>query len=170
MDFYTLIKERYSCKKYSDKRVSDELLQKILAAGNAAPTAKNQQSQRIYVANNDDALEKIDKVTPCRYGAQTVLLFTYNKNEVYIYPGEEKNTGMEDVSIVATHIMLAAANECVNSCWVNNFDIKETRELFNIPDEEDIVLLMDIGYAAEGAGPLANHEKSKELSETVRYL
>ena len=49
MDFYELVKARYSVRKYADKPVEGEKLQKVLAAGAAAPTAKNQQPQHIYV-------------------------------------------------------------------------------------------------------------------------
>ena len=44
MDFYELVKARYSVRKYADKPVEEEKLQKVLAAGAAAPTAKNQQN------------------------------------------------------------------------------------------------------------------------------
>lgn len=49
MNFSDVIKERYSCKKFSERQVEEEKLQKILQAGRLAPTAKNLQEQRIYV-------------------------------------------------------------------------------------------------------------------------
>ncbi|MBR6245270.1 nitroreductase family protein, partial [bacterium] len=49
MDFIELAKKRYSVRSYSDKKVEKEILDRILEAGNIAPTAQNQQSQRIYV-------------------------------------------------------------------------------------------------------------------------
>ena len=49
MEFNDVIRNRYSCKKYSDRAVSDEQLEAILAAGRVAPTAKNLQEQHIYV-------------------------------------------------------------------------------------------------------------------------
>ncbi len=170
MEYYELIKERFSCKKYSERKIEDSLLLKILEAGNLAPTAKNQQSQRIFVISSEEGLKKIDGAGPCRYNAPVVLLFCYNRNEVYIYPDDDRNTGIEDASIVATHIMLAAANEGINSCWVNNFSVRSIKESFELDADTEPVLLMDLGYAADGAGPLANHEKKKELNETVRFI
>ena len=67
-------------------------------------------------------------------------------------------------------MILAAANEGVNSCWVNNFDPDVLAAELGLPENEEILMLMDLGYAAEGAGPLPNHGKRKELSETVSYL
>ena len=46
MDFKEVVKNRYSCKKYSDRQVEAEKLDAILAAGRLAPTAKNLQEQR----------------------------------------------------------------------------------------------------------------------------
>ena len=49
MEFREVIKNRYSCKKYSDRQVEKEKLEAILNAGRLAPTAKNLQEQHIYV-------------------------------------------------------------------------------------------------------------------------
>ena len=86
MEFTEVIRNRYSCKKFSLKPVEEEKLQEILAAGRLAPTAKNLQEQRIYVAKSPESLAKIDQVTPCRYGAGTVLVVAYDKNNVFTYP------------------------------------------------------------------------------------
>lgn len=119
MEFKTLSQRRFSCKKYSDKRVEDDLLNEILECGRLAPTAKNLQEQHIYVARSAESLAKIDECTPCRYGAPVVLIVAFNKNNVYTYPGGKRDSGIEDASIVATHLMLAAADAGVDSCWVN---------------------------------------------------
>ena len=79
----------------------------ILAAGHLAPTAKNLQGQRIYVVQSAEGVAKIDALTPCRYGAPTVLLVAYDKNSIFVFPGGKTNSGEEDASIVATHMMLA---------------------------------------------------------------
>ena len=106
MDFSEVIKNRYSCKKFSDRKVEKEKLDKILEAGRVAPTAKNLQEQHIYVVQSENGLAAIDKVTPCRYGAPVVLVVAYNKNNVFTYPGEKRDSGIEDASIVARHMLL----------------------------------------------------------------
>ena len=102
MEFTEVIKNRYSCKNYEAKQVEKEQLQAILEAGRVAPTAKNLQEQKIYVVQSEEGLAKIDKVTPCRYGAPTVLVVAFNKNNVFTYPGEKRDSGIEDAAIVAT--------------------------------------------------------------------
>lgn len=113
MEFSDVIKNRYSCKKFSSEQIGKDKLDAILEAGRVAPTAKNLQEQHIYVVQSESALETIDKLTPCRYNAPTVLIVAYNKNNVFTYLGDKRNSGIEDATIVATHLMLAAYNEGV---------------------------------------------------------
>ena len=170
MDFSEVIKNRYSCKKFSDRKVEKEKLDKILEAGRVAPTAKNLQEQHIYVVQSENGLAAIDKVTPCRYGAPVVLVVAYNKNNVFTYPGEKRDSGIEDASIVATHMLLAAYNEGVDSCWINFFNPDELAQALNLPEDEEVLMLLDLGIAAEGTKALPNHNSRKELTETVTYM
>ena len=170
MDFMETVKNRYSCKKFDGRPVPQDKLDAILEAGRLAPTAKNLQEQHIYVAQTPQALAKIDGVTPCRYGASTVLVVAFDRNNVFTYPGEQRDSGVEDASIVATHLMLAAAAVGIDSCWINFFDPEAAAKELHLPENEEVLMLLDLGYAAEGASPLANHSQRKELSETVKYI
>lgn len=170
MEFKEVVKNRYSCKKYGTKKVEEEKLAAILEAGRLAPTAKNLQEQHIYVLRSEESLAKVDKVTPCRYGAPTVLAVAFDSKNVFTYPGGKRDSGIEDATIVATHLILAAADEGVDSCWVNNFDPEKLEQDLGLPENEKILMLLDLGYAAEGAGPLPNHFARKPLTDTVSYL
>ena len=66
--------------------------------------------------------------------------------------------------------MLAAANEGVDSCWLNCIDLAKAHKEFGLPDNEEVLMILDLGYAKEGTGPLANHGCRKPLTETVTYL
>lgn len=169
MEFCDVVKNRYSCKKYSDRQVSKEQLDAILEAGRLAPTAKNLQEQHVYVLQSDEALALVDELTPCRYGAPTVLAVAFDTGNVFTYPGGERDSGIEDATIVATHLTLAACNAGVDSCWVNFFDPALAKEKLDLPENEEILMLLDLGYAAEGAGPLPNHTDRKPLADTVTY-
>ena len=156
MEFKEVVKNRFSCKKYSSRKLEAAKLEAILEAGRLAPTAKNLQEQHVYVVQSEEMLTKIDGVTPCRYGAPTVLVVAFDKNNVFTYPGGKRDSGVEDATIVATHMILAAADEGVDT--------------IDLPENEEILMLLDLGYAAEGAGPLPNHSSRKLLAETVSYL
>lgn len=66
--------------------------------------------------------------------------------------------------------MLSAANEGVDSCWLNFFDPAQAARTLGLPENEEVLMLLDLGYAAPGAGPLPNHASRKPLEETVMYL
>lgn len=177
MEFTEVIKNRYSCKKYdSSRQLSTSQLNAILEAGRLAPTAKNLQEQHVYVVQSAESLAKVDKCTPCRYGAPTVLIVAFDKTNVYTYPTargpetDHRQSGIEDAAIVATHMMLAAANEGVDSCWLNCVYIDELHASLSLPDNEEIMMLLDLGFAAEGATPLPNHFSRKPLDETVSFM
>lgn len=171
MEFKEVIIKRYSCKKYdSARQISDSQLNAILEAGRLAPTAKNLQEHHIYVAQSEESLAKIDEATPCRYGAPTVLVVTFDKSNVYTYPDGKRKSGIEDAAIVATHLMLAAANEGVDSCWLNCVHIDQLHDALSLPDNEEILMLLDLGFSAPGTKPLANHNSRKPLTDTVTKL
>ena len=129
MEFRKVIQDRYSCKKYSARKVEEDKILAILEAGRLAPTAKNLQEQHIYVLQSE-----------------------------------------KDATIVATHLVIAAADEGVDSCWVNRFDPDLLKEGLGLPENEEILMLLDLGYAADDAKPLPNHFSRKDLSETVTYI
>ena len=170
MEFREVIRNRFSCRKYSDRPVEPEKLAAVLEAGRLAPTAKNLQEQRIYVIRSAEVLARIDIATPCRFGAPVVIAVAFDKSNVYTYPGSQRESGVEDATIVATHLMLAAANEGVDSCWLNCIDLAKAHKEFGLPDNEEVLMILDLGYAKEGTGPLANHGSRKPLTETVTYL
>lgn len=170
MNFLDLAKKRYSCKNFDGRKVDKEKLTSILEAGRLAPTAKNLQEQHIYVVESPEGLAKVDEVTPCRYGASTVLMIAFDTNNTFVYPGEKRDSGIEDASIVTTHMILAAADENVDSCWINFFDPEQAAKTFNLPENEEVLALLDLGYKAEGVKPLPKHTSRKDLSETVTYL
>lgn len=170
MEFTQVIEGRYSCKNFSARQLAPAQLDAILAAGRVAPTAKNLQEQRIYVIQSAQGLAKIDASTPCRYGAPTCLVVAFDRSNVFTYPGGKRDSGVEDASIVATHLMLAAANAGVDSCWLNFFDPDKLAQALGLPENEEILMILDLGFAAEGVTPLPNHSARKPLTETVRYL
>ena len=68
-DFLELACERYSVRKYSDKQIEDEKLEKILKAAQVAPTGNNFQPQRVFVIKSEEGLEKIRSFTPYCFNA-----------------------------------------------------------------------------------------------------
>ena len=167
MEYEEVIRKRTSVRKFSDKTLEQEKLNKILEAGRLAPTAKNSQPNKIYVVKSKEGLEKIDKASRCRYGASTVLIICGNKEEAY-HKGEYSTYEM-DSCIIATHMMLEATNLDVDNIWIESFDESILREEFSIPNEYTPVCLLPLGYKTEDCPMNPLHDKRKSIEDLVEY-
>lgn len=172
MSFLELAAERYSVRAYSDKPVEAAKIEKILQAAKLAPTARNLQPQVIYMLTSKEAVAKASSVCQCIYGAPVVALVCYDKNRVWTNPLQKGyDSGEIDCSIVCTHMMMAAWEEGIGSCWVRFFNADNISQAFNLPDNIVPVSILDLGYAAEGCKPnAANHSSSRAQEEMVTFL
>ena len=105
--FMDLVKERYSVRHYLPRAIEPEKLNAVLEAGRVAPTASNNQPQRVKVIKGAD-LAKMDECTPCRFGAPAALLVCYDREACWKRSFDGALSGEVDASIVTTHMMLAA--------------------------------------------------------------
>ena len=167
-DFETVIRNRTATRKFKEKKIEIEKINKIIEAGRLAPTAKNLQPQKIYVANSNEAIEKIDKVSPCRYGAPTVLIVCSDKN--IAFTKGKYSTYEMDACIVATHMMLEATNIGVDNIWLEMFDKQELIKQFNLKENIEPICLIPIGYKADDYTGNPLHNQRKDLKETVEFI
>lgn len=170
MKFIDLAQERYSLRKFSDKPVEKDKLELVLKAGRFAPTACNNQPQRILVIESSEAREKLKKCTPCHFNAPVALLVCYDRAASARRQYDDYDTGEADASIVATHMMLQIADLGMGSTWVAHFDPAAVRNEFSLPESVVPVALLPFGYPAQDAAPNAQmHNSRKALEETVVY-
>ena len=172
MKYSELVKARYSCRKFSDKPVSDEVLRKIIEAGRLAPTAKNVQPVKLWVLKSDEALAKIKSCTPFKWmeNAQAVIAVGGTTEGAFVRPSDGRNFEDVDASIIATHIMLAVHDLGLASTWVGMFDAVKAKELFPEMADYDLVALFPIGYPADDAVPSERHTLRKSFDEMVKFL
>lgn len=169
MDFTALAASRYSVRSFSDKPVPADLLKKVLEAGRLAPTAMNRQSQRVYVIQSPEAMEKLFSVRTC-YGAPVVLLICGDTDEACNRPKVDHCLAEMDASIVASHMMLEAAELGLGTCWMCAFEPAKVAEAFDLPAHITPYLLMPVGYASDDCQPSPRHTDRKALEETVFFL
>lgn len=167
MEFEKVIRERFSVRKFKSDLVSDELINKILEAGNLAPTAKNNQPQKIYVVKSKEGLDKIDKASPCRYNAPVCLIVASDKNKAW--SKENYSTYEMDACIVATHMMLEATNVGVDNIWIEMFDKDIIKQEFDLDANIEPICLIPLGYKTDDCEPSVMHNKRKNISEIVEY-
>lgn len=137
MDFFKVITKRQSIKKYlPGKTIPDKDINKILEMVSLAPSAKNLQSYKIFVAKDR---EPIEKLFPCYYNqrsdfiknAALILIFCQDPNQAEEHFGERgKNLySLQDATISATYAMLTATALGYGSCWVGNFETDEVQKV-----------------------------------------
>lgn len=169
MEYFDLIKKRFSVRKFKEDKLSHSDIEKILKAGHLAPTGCNNQPQRIFVFQSDEAMEKLKACTKCHFNAPNALLVCYNKDEVWRRKYDGKSCGVADASIVTTHMMLAAADIGVGTTWVMHFDPAAIAREFEIPENIVPVALLVMGYPAEDAEPLNLHSEYRDINDIVSY-
>ena len=155
-DFLDLAKARYSVRKFLDKKVPKDIIEKILKA-------------RIIVVESAEGLAKIKECTRCHFDAPLVFIISYNKEECWTRPYDGKLSGDIDASIVTTHMMLEAANLGIGSCWVMHYRPEVLKEKFNLPDNLESTALLVMGYPAEDAKPAPGHDKCRPDSELISW-
>lgn len=171
MDLEEVLYNRCSVRHFSNKLIEKSVLDKIIEATIAAPTAKNKQPFRIYIYSKKEDLDIIDSLTACRYDAPYVALFTYNEDEMWVNEEDKSiNSGIEDVSIAATFFMLEAFNLGVDTCWVNLFNNKKLEKTLSLPKNEHSVLLMPFGYRLDGVKASRLHGTKRNIEDLVKIV
>ena len=168
MEFKKVITERETVRKFDGRKPSEEQLNAILEAGRIAPTAHNNQPQRVYVLESEEALAKMDKAHPCRYGASTVLMVCADKDVALTYQG--KNAFEVDGSIAATHMLLAAYNAGVDSVWLGIFTPEDVQKIFGLPENMVPICFIDLGFRTADYKGNPMHSRKNTMEQMVTRM
>ena len=169
-NFLELAKERYSCRKLTDKPIEPEKINRILQAAISAPTAKNIQPYKIWKISSAEGIEKVKQTTNFTFGAGLILAVGVETEKAFVRPFDNLNYGLIDGSIIATHIMLAVQDEGLGTTWVGYFDAPKLQELIPEMKNYEMIALFPIGYPAEDAKPSNRHEDRRAVSEVVTEI
>lgn len=176
---FNVIKERYSVRKYEDRPIEDEKLQMILEAARLAPSASNTQPWHFYVVKDKEKIKALSEKMPLGTKVvinsfiaqapvviaatagpvnllQKITTFIVNKRWYYI-----------DVAIALEHMVLTAWELGIGSCWIGWFDEKKVKKLLDIPQGEEVIDLLTLGYPEEKRLPFPKHRK--KLEEIIKY-
>lgn len=169
MGFLELAKARYSCRSFLDKKVEKEKLEQILEAGRIAPTAVNYQPQRVLVVQDEKKLERLSECTRFGWGAPVIMIICYDKKVSWKRKFDGQDEGVVDASIATTHMMLEIQELGLGTTWIGSFDPAKVREVYEIPENLEIVAILPVGYPAEGAKPSEAHERRNSMDEMVYW-
>jgi nitroreductase len=161
MDLYEAILNRRSIRKYSDREITQEAIDRLLKSAMYAPSAMNNQAWQFVVINEREKLDQIFKII-----SQEILLSTRVAILVCGDLNLEKNIDyiQQNCSAATQNLMLCAHGLGLGSCWIGVYPTKETisglQKLFNLPEFVIPISLVSLGYPAEN--PVADERYKPE--------
>ena len=168
MEFSDVITKRYSVRGYLDKDVEDEKLQYVLKAATIAPTGVNAQPFKVYVIDTKKYSEELSEIYSAKWFVEApyVLCVVAVKDEAWTRRWDSKNISDIDATIVMDHIILAATDVGLGTCYIGAFKKYKAHEFLNLKENEEPVLFTPLGYG--NAEP--RETPRKELDEFVVYI
>lgn len=150
MEFSDLIQQRYSTRAYKSLPVPEDALQRVLEAARMAPTAANRQPFQLVVVHTAGREAELARIYGNAWFTQAPIVIC-----ACSVPGQAwkrrdgKNYADVDVAIAMDHLILAAANEGLGTCWIGAFDPAAAREVLGLPEDVEPVVFTPLGYPAD---------------------
>lgn len=167
MEFEDLIRARYSVRAYRPEPVEEAKLARVLEAARLAPTACNRQPFRILVIPKAGRETELLRIYPRPWFVQAPLLIAACGLPAENWVRRDgKNYNDVDVTIAMDHLILAAANEGLGTCWVAAFDPAAAREVLRLEPGLEPVAFTPLGYPADSPRP----KQRKASTELFRRL
>ncbi len=178
MKLIDLIMRRQSVRRYKDKAIEKDKLDRCLEAARLAPSACNAQPWKFIVVDEAELVKKVARETWDRVAAfnkfvdqaPVIIVITIEKSPLVPTLGgriKNKEYPLIDIGIAAEHFCLQAAEEGLGSCMLGWYNEKKIQQLLNIPKNRRIGLLISLGYEPEG---YKQREKiRKDLAKVVSY-
>lgn len=151
MNFLELVKSRYSVRGYLQRGVEPEKLEYILQCARVAPSACNRQPWRIIVLRDTEARQSVAE-SASRFGwlneAPLLLVVVADDSQAWHRGCDGRNHADIDAAIITEHIVLAATEQGLGSCWVCAFDVEQCHKALSLGNNERAVAIIPIGYAS----------------------
>ena len=161
-----LVGKRYSVRSYKPDPVENDKLQQVLEAARLAPTAANRQAFQIIVIHTQGREDELSRIytRPWFVQAPIVICICAITDEAWVRR-DGKSYADVDVAIAMDHLILAATDLGLGTCWIGAFDPITARETLGLPEQASPIAFTPLGYPADQPAP----KRRKSLSELVRY-
>jgi nitroreductase len=166
MDFSELVKARYSVRAYRSDPVEEDKLREVLEAARLAPTAANRQPFQLIVIHTAGREEELGRIYGREWFVQAPLVICACgvPAQGWVRMDGKSYTDV-DVSIVMDHLVLAATDLGLGTCWIAAFDPVAACEVLGLPEGVEPVAFTPLGYPADEAGAKAR----KPLADLIRH-
>ncbi|MBD3321962.1 MAG: nitroreductase [Chitinivibrionales bacterium] len=166
MSFLDIVKSRFSVRGYENKPVEDEKIGAVLEAGRLAPSACNIQPWHFVVIKNESTKHRMKRVYDREWflSAPVIIAVCIETASAWCRM-DRKSYGFVDAAIAMDHMVLAATEAGLGTCWIGAFDPQAAKEVLGLPEGMEPVVFTPLGY------PAKEHKirPRKELEEIVHY-
>lgn len=169
MDFYDVVENRKSIKRFKTSEIKDDKLGRMIKAAMMAPSWKNKTSYKFIIV--DDDYKKNIIASAIKNSSDEAKQAIKDVPVVALIIGEPEDSGevegkslyLVDSAIAMEHFILAASNEGYGTCWIASFDENSIRDILDIPSNFRVVALTPVGEIAEER----EHNPIKDVNEHV---
>ena len=167
-EFNELVNARYSCRDYSEKAVSRELVMSILETARQSPSACNKQPWKFLVIEELQLKEILHRSYDREWfkSAPLYIVALGNNKEAWIRPSDSKSYMDVDVAIAVENICLSATSFGLGSCWVCNFNKEILVEGLDITEDWEPIAIIPIGCPNDSN---QNKKLRKPIDEIVKW-
>ena len=150
MDVSEAVRRRYSVRRYEDRPVEAEKLERVLEAARLAPSAKNLQEWRFVVVQDAETRQRLIEAANGQsfVGQAPVVIAACAVDADHVMPCGLPSFSI-DVAIALEHVALQATAEGLGTCWIGAFDEAKVKKVLDIPGNVRVVDLMPLGYPAD---------------------
>lgn len=170
MTFSELVQQRYSSRSYLEKPVEKEKLLHIIETVRMAPSARNQQPWHFIVIDNETLLKKVCSTyqRPWINSAPVIIVACTDHRHAW-RRADGKSSADTDISIAITHLILAATEAGLATCWVAKFNAMQCAEMLQLPEGIEASALIPIGYPADHPDTERFSKARKPLEEILSW-
>ncbi len=153
-DFEAIAKSRHSSRNFADTPIENDVIEKIVALAQSAPSACNRQSTHVYACVNKEKIQAIMEMhNGVRGFGQPAVVFAVAGN-LNLYLNEyERNIVFVDGGIFVMNLLYSIDSLGLASCpviWGSEPDNdKKLADLLGIPNNHKVVALVMAGYYPE---------------------
>ncbi|GAA0742839.1 nitroreductase family protein [Clostridium oceanicum] len=157
------ILERRSIRKYKDKKISDDIVEELLKAAMAAPSAANEQTWQFVVLRDKETMKKITKVhdySKMLLEADVAIVVCGDKSKELV-----KDFWVQDCSAATENILIEAQDKGLGAVWLGVYPMKERvdgiKEILKLPEGIIPLSVISIGYPNENKKPSDRFNKER---------
>ena len=170
MDVLEAIKERRSIRAFTDEKVSEEDVERLLDAAMWAPSAGNTQPLELVVVKGMETKRKLaeaalNQALIQKASVVIVVCADVTRSSMGYGSRGELLYSIQDTAAATENILLAAQELGLATCWIGAFHEREVAKIINAPKNVKPVAIVPVGYPA--VRPAAPQKRA--FNEIVHY-